>query len=179
MKVMKNRAFLLFIFLLAGCSSNVVGIYNAGSMPRKPASFHVYFPDEEESLSAERQKLDLDLAKIIISGLKGKGLSESSIPDLYVSFIISIHTTEETNQTNLSPYDYRYRYNNYGMYDPVRFDSQSYKQGVLIIDIKNADNILVWQGSKSFKLSARKSSTEELLTACQEIITAFETAKVN
>lgn len=175
---MKNSAFVLFLLLLAGCASKVVGIYNSGSLPRTPNSFHVYFPDEEESLSIERQKFDQELAEIIVTGLEGKGLKESSLPDLYVSFMISIHTTEETNQNNMSPFDYRYRYNNYGMYDPMRFDSQSYKEGVLIVDFKNADNILVWQGSKSFKLSARRSSTEELLTSCREIIAAFEPAKV-
>jgi hypothetical protein len=176
---MKNSLAIVSFLLLAGCSAKVVGIYNPGSLEATPKTFYVYFPEAEDSFSPERQKLDQQLVEIISQSLTGKGLTKSSIPDLYVSFIISVHTTEEFNQNNMNPYDFRYRYYNYGFYDPTLFNSQSYKEGVLIIDIKNGENILVWQGSKSFKLNARKSSSDELLDSCLEIMAAFDPQLTN
>lgn len=179
MKVVKSKAVITLCLLLAGCAAKVVGIYNPGSLKATPKTYHVYFPEAEDSFSPERQQLDQQLVDIITQGLANKNLKLSSLPDLYVSFIISVHTTEEFNQNNLNPFDMRYRYYNYGFYDPSLINSQAYKEGVFIIDIKNGENKLVWQGSKSFKLNARKSSSEELLQSCREIIAAFDPALVN
>ena len=176
---MKSNIFLLGLLILAGCATNVVGIYNPGSLSSVPSTFHVFSPDEEDSSSPQKQKIDQQFVDIITAGLEARGLNKSSLPDIYVSFMINVHTSEDLNQNNINPYDYRYRYYNYGYYDPNRFNSQSYKEGVFIIDIRNADNKLVWQGSKSFKLSARRSSTEELLVACREIIADFDPARIN
>ena len=177
MKAIITNVFILGLLFLAACSSRVVGIYNPGSLASKPQSFHVYSSDRDRENLPEKEKFDQQLIDIISESLTAKGLQKSSLPDLYVSFIINVHSTEELNQTAFSPYDYRFRY--YGYYDPMRFNSQTYKQGVLIIDIRNADNNLVWQGSKTFKLSARHSSTEELLASCREIITEFDPEQAN
>ena len=160
------------LLFMASCSSQVVGIYNPGSLTRPPQSFHVLVDHKDSNVSAEQQQFDERLIDIITSSLESKGLKQSSLPDLYVSFIISVHSSEEINETAYSPYDYRFRYYNY--YDPTRFNSRTYKEGILIIDIRNLDNQLVWQGSKSFKLSARNSSTDELITSCREIIAEFD-----
>lgn len=173
-----NRFGMILIFLLlASCSPNVVGIYNPGSLKSTPTSYHVYSSDEIELRSEKEQEFDQKLVNIIAQNLDSKGLENSSLPDIYISFIINVHSTEETQQTNYNSYDYRYNNNRY--YDPYRYESQSYKQGVLIIDVKNADNKLVWQGSGSFKLSAKKSSREELLARCLEIISSYDPKKIN
>jgi hypothetical protein len=177
MQAIKTSVLILGLFSLASCASRVVGIYNPGSLNGPPKTFHVYATKDEGKVAAEKQEFDQQLMTIIAETLESKNLKKSSLPDLYVSFIISVHSTEELNQTAFSPYDYRFRYYNY--YDPMRFNSQTYKQGVLIIDIRNADNKLVWQGSKSFKLNARNSSTEELFTSCREIITEFDPAQAH
>lgn len=179
MKVTRSSIGVLFLVIISSCSPQVVGIYNPGSLSATPRSFHVYYPEEETSFSPERKAFDKQLGDILTEVLEEKGLSQSSIPDLYVSFIISVHATEDFNQNNISPYDYRYRYSNFGYYDPNRVSSRSYKEGVLIVDVKNGDNKLVWQGSKSFKLNAKRSSTEELLTYCREIIASFDPQQTN
>lgn len=161
------------LVLFAGCSPKVVGIYNSGTLKSIPKSYHVYATDEVESLSEDGQVFDQRLVTIITDDLDAKGLTESSLPDIYISFMISVHSSEETTQTSYSRYDY-YRYYNYGYYDPNQFNNRTYKQGVLIIDIKNVNNKLVWQGSKAFKMSSKQSSREELLMACQEIIAGFD-----
>ena len=178
MRALKVSFYLSGIIFLAACSTKVVGIYNSGSLSAPPKSFHVYFPEEEESFSKERQKLDQQLVEIIFAELESRQLKKSSLPDLYVSFIISVHTSEEINENNMNPYDYRYRNYNYGYYDPYRFNSRSYKEGVFIIDIRNSDNKLVWQGSKSFKLNAKNSSSEELIATCREVIASFDPGQV-
>lgn len=177
MKTLTTGFYIISFLIMTSCSSRVVGIYNPGSLSGKPQSFHVYTTDRKGENTLEKEKFDRQIINIISENLVAKGLKKSSLPDLYVSFIISVHSSEELNQTAYSPFDYRFNY--YGYYDPMRFNSRTYKQGVLIIDIRNADNKLVWQGSKSFKLSARNSSTEELLISCREIIAEFDPEQVN
>lgn len=174
---MSRKLVVAISLVLLGCSPKVVGIYNEGALKTVPKTFHLYATDEVESLSLEEQEFDNKLLSIIREDLNAKGLSESSLPDIYISFIINVHASEETTQNTMSRFDY-YRFYNYGYYDPTQFTSRTYKQGVLIIDIKNYDNKLVWQGSKAFKLSSRKSSRNELLIACQEIIAGFDPVKV-
>lgn len=169
----------LIVGILASCAPKVVGIYNAEVLKSTPKSFHVYSIDEVKSLSEEEQEFDQKLISIITKNLISKGLKESSLPELYVSYMISVHSSEEVKDTNPNRYDPYYRYYNYSYIDPLRIDTRTYKQGVLIIDIKNDDNKLVWQGSKSFKLSSRKSSKEELIVICQEIIALFDPAQLN
>jgi hypothetical protein len=109
--------------------------------------------------------------------LESKGLRPSSLPDIYVSFVINIHTSEETTVDNYSRYDYNRRYYNYGYMNPDFYNTNQYKEGVLIIDIKNADNKLIWQGSKTFKVKSRASLRESLPQICQEIIASFDLSR--
>lgn len=179
MRGRKSRILLsVLVGFLTSCAPKVVGIYNSEVLKSTPTSFHVYSTDEVKALSEEEQEFDQKLTSVIVKNLLSKGLIESSLPDLYISYMISVHSSEETNEANPNRYD-RYRYNNYSYNDPMRMDTRSYKQGVLIIDIKNDDNKLVWQGSMSFKLSSKKSSKEELLLTCQEIIGSFEPPQLN
>ena len=173
MKVMKSKiAFLAVLLFLSACSAKVIGIYNLEVVKTVPKTFHIYLPDELKSLSEQEKETDQKLAAIIRQDLLSKELKESSIPDLYISYIINVHSSQEINQPSYSRYDY-YRYYNYGYYDPSRLNTKTYKQGVVIIDIRNQENKLVWQGSKSFKLSSKKNSRDELNTIFQEIIASF------
>ena len=166
---MKVRFCLLLIlsFLLTNCSTKVVGIYNYNVTHKKPDTFLVYSAGEYTSLSPDNEDLDSQLQQIISNSLLLKGLKNSSIPDIYVSYIISVNTSSETQRNNNSPYTryyYDYSYN---------YSTRNYKEGVLIIDIKNDDNKLIWQGSKTFKVKSKQSVEELLPEICREIMTAY------
>ena len=51
---------------------------------------------------------------------------------------------------------------------------QNYKEGVLIIDVKNNDGRLIWQGSKTFKTRSKHNISESLPEICREVITAYD-----
>jgi len=157
----------IFIYLLSGCATKVVSIYNYDIANNKPNTFLIIPASESASLSDDNKKLDKNLHAIISNGLELKGLKNSAIPDLYVSYIISVHTSSETQQDNYS------RYNRYYYSDPFNYSTRNYKEGVLIIDVKNDDGKLIWQGSKTFRIRSKQSVEELLPEICLEIITAY------
>lgn len=163
----KNCLLILFIFLLTGCATKVVSIYNYDIANKKPGTFWVHPISEYASLSADNQKLDNKLQAIINNSLVLKGLKESALPDIYISYIVNVHTSSETRQDSYNPYN-RYNYNYYSSYS-----TRNYKEGVLIIDVKNDNGKLIWQGSKTFKIRSKESIEELLPEICREIITTY------
>jgi hypothetical protein len=168
MKV-KSNILVIIVLALSGCATKIVGIYNYSAINKTPATYFVRPPGEYASLSIDNQRIDSLIQTVISKSLELKGLRPSSLPDLYVSYIINVHTSSETRQDNYNPYNrYRYNYNYY-----YNYSTSNYKEGVLIIDIKNDDKILVWQGSKTFKIRSKQSVEELLPEICREIMTAY------
>jgi hypothetical protein len=164
-----TRLYLLVVILiLAGCATKVVSIYNYSNTNKNPSTFFVSPSSEYASLSLANKKIDSLLQKVISKTLGLKGLKVSSLPDLYVSYIINVHTSSETQTESNYPYD-RYNYSYY-----QNFSTRNYKEGVLIIDIKDNRGKLIWQGSKSFKIHSKQSVEELLPEICQEIITTYK-----
>ena len=159
----------IFILLLTGCATKVVSIYNFDAVNKNLNTFWVHPTSEHVSLSVENQKLDSQLQSIINNSLTLKGLKASALPDIYVSYIVNVHTSSETQQNNYSPYS-RYNYDYF-----YNYSTRNYKEGVLIIDIKNDNGKLIWQGSKTFKIRSKESLQEILPEICREIITTYNT----
>jgi hypothetical protein len=159
---------LVVISVLVSCATKVVGIYNPEVAQTKPKTYGVYAVDDYASISEDNKKLDNRLQSIIGKDLELKGLKESALPDIYVSYIISIHTSSETRQDEYNTYN-RYNYNSpYNQYT-----TRNYKEGVLIIDVRNEDQKLIWQGSKAFKVGSKQSIGELLPGICNEIIAVY------
>ena len=163
---------LVLLLSIAGCSPKVVGIYNDG-VGRNAKSFLIILQEKEKELSEENEKLDNQLQEIISESLVNKGLEASRLPDLYVSYMINVHTATDTQPDH---YNYnRFNYYNYYYNNPYYgFSSRTYKQGVFIIDIRNSENLLVWQGSKEFKLRSREGVPDVLPEICNEVIAVFD-----
>ena len=166
---MNARDYVLVIIslMLSGCATKVVSIYNSNVADIKANTFFVEPTNEYASLSEDNQRVDSIMQAVINKSLGLKGLKVSSLPDLYVSYIINVHTSSETQQDNYSPY------NRYNYYNPYNYSTRNYKEGVLIIDIKNDDGKLIWQGSKTFKVRSKRSVEELLPEICREIMTAY------
>lgn len=161
----------IVILFLTGCSPRVVGIYNDG-VGRNAKTFMILLPEKKSELSDENIRLVEEVQEIINNSLLNKGLEPSRLPDLYLSYMINVHTASDTQPDN---YNYnRFNYYNYYSNNPYYgFSSRTYKEGVFIIDIRNADNLLVWQGSREFKLRSRESIPDVLPEICQEVIAEF------
>jgi hypothetical protein len=165
---MKAGSYILIIILiLSGCAPKVVSIYNHDVTNKNPNSFLVNPASEYASRSVTNQKIDSLLQAVISQSLSLKGLKISALPDLYVSYVIDVHTSSETQQDNYSPYN-RYSYNY-----PYNYSTRNYKEGLLIIDIKNNLGKLIWQGSKTFKIRSKQSVEELLPEICREIMIAY------
>lgn len=163
------RSYLLVIIILvlSGCATKVVSIYNYDVANKKVNTFIVEPTSEYASLSADNQKVENLLQTVISKSLGLKGLRPSALPDLYVSYIINVHTSSETQQDNYNSYNrYYYTY-------PYNYSTRNYKEGVLIINIKNDNGKLIWQGSKTFKIRSKQSVEVLLPEICREIMTAY------
>ena len=169
----RNSLLLLFLWLITGCGTKVVGNYNDSAFNNNQRTFIVQLPRASKSLTGENKLLDNRLQDIITTNLENKGLSTSSLPDLYVSYIISVYNTSETTSNNYN-YNNQYSRSNYMYPSSYDYSTQSYKTGVFIIDIKNSRGNLVWQGSKTFRLKSKQSVQATLPEICQEVITAFD-----
>jgi hypothetical protein len=169
----RNSILLIFAFLITGCAPKVVGIYNDSAFKKNQRTFIVLNPKRDNSLPGEKKLLDDRLNDIITTSLENKGLKTSSLPDLYVSYMASVYNTSETTSNN-NNYNNPYSRNNYMYQSPYDYSTTSYKTGVFIIDIKNSQNKLVWQGSKTFKLKSKQSVQATLPEICREVIMAFD-----
>ena len=166
---MKVASYILIIILtLSGCAPKVVSIYNHEVTNKNPNSFLVNSANEYSSRSVANQKIDSLLQAVISQSLSLKGLKISAVPDLYVSYVIDVHTSSETQQDNYSPYN-RYSYNY-----PYNYSTRNYKEGLLIIDIKNNRGKLIWQGSRTFKIRSKQSVEMLLPEICREIMIAYK-----
>jgi hypothetical protein len=162
------------LWLTTSCASKVVGIYNTSASDKNFKTFLVQSPQKNGSLTKENELLDKRLQDIISTSLENKGLTTSSLPDLYVSYMMSVYSTSETTNNNYnSPY---YR-NNYMYPSSYDYTTHTYRTGVYIIDIKNTRGKLIWQGSKTFKLKSKQSVQATLPEICREIMDAFEVPK--
>ena len=169
----KNSILIIFILIITGCAPKVVGIYNDGAFNKNLRTFIVSNPNGEYSSSDEKMLLDNRLNDIITTSLENKGLRTSSLPDLYVTYMTSVYNTSETTTNNYN-YGNPYSRSNYRYQNPYDYSTTSYKTGVFIIDIKNSQNKLVWQGSKTFKLKSKQSVQASLPEICQEVIGAYD-----
>lgn len=160
------------VFLLSSCATKVASIYNQDVNVAGFHSFLVKLPASKSSLSEENKFLDDRLQQLITVSLVNKGLTTSSLPDLYVSYFINVYSTSETSNNNYgSPYlPYSYYPNSFD------YTTRTYKTGVFIIDIKDSKGMLVWQGSKSFKFRSKQPVSEVVTNVCREVIEAFMVA---
>jgi len=165
----RNSLLILTLWILAGCATKVASIYNYEVAKKRHTTFLLHH-SEYDTLSADNNNLDNELFAIINENLRQRGLKSSALPDLYVSYIIKVHTsTESQRNNNYNNYNYANRFNS-----PYNYSTQNYKEGVLIIDIKNNDGKLIWQGSKTFKIRSKHNIRDSLPEICQEVISAYD-----
>jgi len=168
--MVKNSLLLLLLWLALGCSPKVVSIYNTSAADKNFKTFLVQSANEKGPNNKANELMDKRLHDIISTSLENKGLSPSSLPDLYVTYMISVYNTSETTNNN---YGNRYYRNNYMYPSSYDYTTRTYKTGVFIIDIKNARGKLIWQGSKTFKLRSKESVQATLPEISGEVIAAF------
>ena len=172
---MRNTSFYVWIILLMACGgTRVVSFYNPTYERNKYKSFTIRENYDHDKLSREHQKLDSLILDEVRKGFLSLGYKESSLPDLYVTFQINLNTTSETHTER----NYYSGYNYYG-YSPYPYNiyTTNYKEGVVILEVRNDNNKLVWQGSKDFKVKKGKETSELLIETIGEIARSFKPLK--
>ena len=111
---LKVKLLSMAIIFLLGCSPRVVGIYNEG-VGKNAKTFMILLPDKKTELTEENIRLDEQLQEIIKNSLGDKGLEPSRLPDLYLSYMINVHTASDTQHDNynfnrFNYYNYYYNY---------------------------------------------------------------------
>ena len=159
---------IIFFWLSASCATKVVSTDNFSVAPVEPKTFLIKPAYNYASLSAENQRLDERLHQIIETGLIKKGLVIAPEPDYYVSYLVNVYLSSEVHNDNNYPYcgfDFMY---------PHYYSAAEYAEGVLIIDLKNHADELVWQGIKQFDLTSIQEAQDMLPNICHKIIKTYK-----
>ena len=164
---MKNSLLIILIWLSASCATKVVSTDNFSIAPKEPLTFLIHPADNYASLSAGNKKLDLELQQVLTDGLIKKGLIVAAEPDLYVEYLVNVYSSPEVR----SDYNYPYCGSNF-MY-PKTYTVVNNKEGVLIIDLKNNQGEIVWQGTKPFNIISIQEVQEMLPDICRKIIRTY------
>jgi len=157
---------LIFFVLLSACSSKIVSFYVVDEHKIKLSSFSFY-ERKTNILSLEQLKIDSLIEQQISQVLLNKGFENQSKSDIYIGYSITLGTTSTSNLENNRFYNHNY-------YSYQNVNTTLYKEGVMLIEIFDEQDKLLWQGSKTFK--ARKSiATKELLIEyAKDITSAFK-----
>lgn len=168
--MMKPVTAVVFTLILTGCAaSKVISFYVEDEDYIYFTTFSFYRRDVS-ALNSEQKKLDSLIEQTITEGLFAKGYSKSHPSDVYVSFQFTTSNTS-TSQVN-NPYSLGRSY--YPYYKNYDFNVTQYKEGVLLIELHNQNDKLIWQGSKTFKVRNSKDIKQLLLQDAAEIIGAFK-----
>ena len=85
-----------------------------------------------------------------------------------MSYLVNVYRSSEVRNDNDYPYcGYDFMYPHY-------FSTGENEEGVLIIDLKNHDGELVWQGTKQFNLTNVEEVREILPVICRKIIKTYK-----
>jgi len=164
----KNSLLIIFFWLSTSCATKVVSTDNFSVAPIEPKTFLIRPAYNYSSLSVENRQLDQQLHQIIESALMKKGLVVASEPDYYVSYLVNVYLSSEMRN------DDNYPYCGYDFMYPHYFSTVENEEGVLIIDLKNHDGELVWQGTKQFNLTNVEEVRKILPVICRKIIKTYK-----
>lgn len=161
--------FILLVF--TQCTTQVVSFYVVDKASINFTSFNFY-THQKTTVPLHVNKTDSLIEQTIAKVLVSKGYERQEPAQMYISFSLSIgETTEFTNQNRYNTNPYRYR--SYNSPYPADYYRKDFKEGGLIIEVFNAKDKLIWQGSRSFK-SNKKTALKNLLPLlAEEIMETF------
>ncbi|UTW64043.1 DUF4136 domain-containing protein [bacterium SCSIO 12741] len=155
--------------IVSSCSSVSVAVdYDKTIDFSEYKTFNVKSPSvTEQTVDPERiNKRNLEaINRNIKENMLAKGYTESTNPDLWISYYVKVDTKQELRSTSYgyyggNPYYYGPYYGyNYGYTDVSTIE---YTEGTLIIDIVDAKkNLLVWQGVGTKTINENKIDHSE------------------
>ena len=176
---MKKLIQLIFFVLLSACSSHVISFYVVDESDINYTTFSFYARDRQSKIN-QKVKLDSLIENVITGQLLKKGYTHTSPSDIYISYkIMSDKTYKNHNNNQYNPLSQN------GLRYPTGFPpnynnslNNGYvterKEGVLIVDLYNKNDKLIWQGSKAFKVRKSIDTKELLIQYGKEVISAYK-----
>lgn len=162
-------SFLVILLILGGCSATKVISFYVEDESNIDFSTFSFYKRETGKLNKEQLQLDSLLETTIANKLIEKGYKKAYPSDVYISFQITTGSTSSSQMNN--PYYGSRRYYPYYNYN---VSVTQYKEGVLLVELRNNDDKLIWQGSKTFKVRSSNEIKQLLLQNASEIIQAFK-----
>ena len=163
---MRKIVQVIFFVLLSACASNVVSFYVVDEQKIDFSTFSFY-ERKTNNLSSEQLKIDSLIEQNISIILVNTGFNNRSKSDIYISYSITLGATSSSSVENN-------RYNNYNYSPYQNVNTTHYKEGVMLIEIFNKQDKLLWQGSKSFKVRKSIDTKELLIQYAKEITSSFK-----
>jgi len=168
--------FLVSIFITGCGGSKVVSFLNDEfSFQEKSTYVLVRNGKRSDSLSDEHKYLDSLMINAINSQMALHGFSKDNRPDLLVYYDVIVNTATEQRMVN----NYN-RYNRYDRYDNYyynRVSTTQFREGLLLIEIKDRKGKLAWQGSIDIRASKKRKSEDIFSQAIADIFNNFEIYK--
>ena len=164
MKILKS---LFIVILLGSCSSNTVSFYVVDESSIGFETFSFYAREKSNSKKIE---LDSLIEGLITKQLTIHGYKNSYPSDMYLSYKI------------ISDKSYKTHSNNYNDLSTNNYNSPNYtyvterKEGILMIEIFNKNDQLLWQGSKAFKVNNSTDTKVLLEKYIVQIMASFKPA---
>lgn len=161
MKKLKYLPLLLFVLVLASCSSvNVYNDYDKQVDFSQFKTFAFYKPgvDKVEISDLDKKRI----LKSIEAEMLAKGFTKSENPDLLVNFFTKSREQVDVNAFNNSwGYGYGYGWNPY-IWGGNRTTVRTTTQGTLFIDLIDAKKKeMVWQGEGQGEIFKNQNNKEE------------------
>ncbi len=165
--------YLLFIFLLVGCSTVPVKIdYNPSADFTNFTTFTVGKVTDQDDLLSKNPLIRDRVNASIVKKMEAQGyLYDNDAPDILVYPRVSIK--DKISAIGLSSaYPGFWEFGPYGSGDWI--DVREYTEGCLIIDIVSAkDELLAWRGAGKFTVTERELTPQESQHHIDEIVGAI------
>ena len=163
------RLFWIALLLFSSCSSSkVISFHNDEFDLSSIKTFAIRVTHDRERLTEAQQQVDSILLETIMRQMRSRGYEPSKAPDVFVSYEVSINSKSESRVNEPSYYSRRY----YSPYD-YSVTTYNYTQGMILVEVKNSEGRLIWQGSKDFKVKKNVSTQELLRQSIIEIIANY------
>jgi len=168
---MRIIIYILAALFISACSPKSLSFYVMDESGIDYTTFSFYARDRQ-NLIEQKATLDSIIEHVITTQLIKKGYTHASPSEMYISYKIMSDKTFKNHNNYYNPYpqnglryptNYNNLYNNY--YVTER------KEGVLMIELYNNNDKLIWQGSKAYKVG-RSTDIRALLINHIELIMA-------
>lgn len=179
---MRAVNYILVVLFISACSAKTISFYVVDESDINYTTFSFYARDKQ-NLIDQKAKLDSLIEHAIMDQLLKKGYTHTSPSEMYISYKIMSDKTYKNRNNNhydpLAPNELGYP-TGYPTGYPPNYNNlnKNYvierKEGLLMIELYDNDDKLIWQGTKAYKVGKSTDVRALLINHIELIMTDFK-----